>query len=154
AGVDAVYRIGGAQAVAAMAFGTESVPAVDVIVGPGNVWVTAAKREVAGVVGIDGLAGPTELVVVADGTADPAVLSVDRVAQADHDRLGGVVLVTLDPGLPARGDARLREEVAVSPRREIVESSLRGSVAVVAADEGEAAALADRVAPEHLQIVT
>ncbi|HXJ62111.1 MAG TPA: histidinol dehydrogenase [Actinomycetota bacterium] len=154
AGVDAVYRIGGAQAIAALAFGTESVEAVDVVVGPGNVWVTAAKRELAGVVGIDGLAGPTELVVVADGTADPAVLSVDLVAQAEHDPLARVVLVTLDAGLPARVERALRDEVGASPRREIVELSLAGSVAVVAADEDEAAALADRVAPEHLQIVT
>jgi histidinol dehydrogenase len=154
AGVDAVYRIGGAQAVAAMAFGTESVPAVDVIVGPGNAWVTAAKREVAGVVGIDGLAGPTELVVVADGTADPAVLSADLVAQAEHDPLARVVLVTLDATLPDRVEPALRAEVASSPRREIVETSLRGSVAVVAAGEEEAARVVDRVAPEHLQIVT
>jgi histidinol dehydrogenase len=154
AGVDAVYRLGGAQAVAAMAFGTETVTAVDVIVGPGNVWVTSAKREVAGVVGIDGLAGPTELVIVADGSADPAVLAADLVAQAEHDPLARVVLVCLDPELPARVDPALRDEVAASPRREIVESSLRGSVAVVVADDAEAAAVVDRVAPEHLQIVT
>ncbi|HEY7280669.1 MAG TPA: histidinol dehydrogenase [Actinomycetota bacterium] len=154
AGVDAVYRIGGAQAVAAMAFGTESVAPVDVIVGPGNVWVTAAKREVAGIVGIDGLAGPTELVVVADGTADPAVLSADLVAQAEHDPLARVVLVTLDPALTDRVERALEAEVPAAPRREIVETSLRGSVALVAADEVEAAAIVDRVAPEHLQIVT
>ncbi len=154
AGVKTVFRIGGAQAVAAMAFGTASVPAVDVIVGPGNVWVTAAKREVAGIVGIDGLAGPTELVVVADGTADPAVLSADLVAQAEHDPLARVVLVALDPGLPDRIEPALRAEVDTSPRRAIVETSLRGSVAVVAADEDEAARVVDRVAPEHLQIVT
>jgi len=101
AGAGALFRVGGAQAVAALAYGTESIPAVDKIVGPGNVWVTAAKREVAGAVGIDGLAGPTELVVVADGTADPGVLAADMVAQAEHDPLARVVLVALDAGLPA-----------------------------------------------------
>jgi histidinol dehydrogenase len=152
--VDALYRVGGAQAVAALAFGTETVRPVDVIVGPGNVWVTAAKREVAGLVGIDGLAGPTELVVVADDTADPGVLAADLVAQAEHDPLARVVLVCLDPALPGRVGPALAAEVAASPRREIVEASLAGSMAVVADTEAEAAAIADRVAPEHLQVVT
>src|SRR5438552_12522144 len=102
-----------------MAFGTETVPRVDTIVGPGNVWVTAAQREVAGTVGIDGLAGPTELVVVADGTADPAVLAADLVAQAEHDPLARVVLVSLDPGLPSAVAAALEAEVAGAGRREI-----------------------------------
>ncbi len=154
AGVDAVYRVGGAQAVAAMAYGTESIGRVDKIVGPGNLWVTAAKREVAGTVGIDGLAGPTELVIVADGTADPGVLAVDLVAQAEHDPLARVTLVCLDGALPpAVGDA-LEREVASSPRGEIVEASLHHAVAVVVGSPEEAGAIVDRVAPEHLQVVT
>jgi histidinol dehydrogenase len=152
--VDAVYRIGGAHAVAALAYGTETVHPVDMIVGPGNVWVTAAKREVAGVVGIDGLAGPTELVVVADDTADPEVLAADLVAQAEHDPLARVVLVCLDATLPQRVEPALASELERSPRREIVETSLRGSVAVIASDPVQAAAVADRIAPEHLQVVT
>ena len=154
AGVRHVYRVGGAQAVAALAFGTETVAPVDVVVGPGNVWVTAAKREVAGVVGIDGLAGPTELVIVADATADPEILAADLVAQAEHDPLARVVMVSLDPTLPRRARPALEAEVAASARREIVESSLRGSAAVVVGTEREAAEVADRVAPEHLQVVT
>ncbi len=154
AGVDAVYRIGGAQAIAALAFGTETVGAVDLIVGPGNPWVTAAKREVAGVVGIDGLAGPTELVVVADSSADPAVLAADLVAQAEHDPLARVVLVCLDPALPDRVGPALAAEVEASPRRAIVETALRDSTAVVVDGERRAAMVADLVAPEHLQIVT
>jgi histidinol dehydrogenase len=154
AGVDAVYRIGGAHAVAALAFGTETVRPVDLIVGPGNVWVTAAKREVAGVVGIDGLAGPTELVVVADSSADPAVLAADLVAQAEHDPLARVVLICLDPTLRERVAPALAAEAGSSARGAIVESSLSASVAVLVGDEAEAAAVADQVAPEHLQVVT
>jgi histidinol dehydrogenase len=154
AGVDAVYRVGGAHAVAAMAYGTETVPRVDTIVGPGNVWVTAAKREVAGTVGIDGLAGPTELVIVADGSADPTVLAADLVAQAEHDPLARVTLVCLEPALAAAVDEALEREVAGSPRREIVESSLRFAAAVLATTLEDAARIVDRVAPEHLQVVT
>ncbi|MDP9343561.1 MAG: histidinol dehydrogenase [Actinomycetota bacterium] len=154
AGVDAVYRVGGAQAVAAMAYGTETVPRVDTIVGPGNVWVTAAKREVAGTVGIDGLAGPTELVIVADGSADPAVLAADLVAQAEHDPLARVTLVCLDPSLVAPVDRALELDVAASPRREVVEASLRHAVAIVAETDADAAGIVDRMAPEHLQVVT
>jgi histidinol dehydrogenase len=154
AGVDAVYRVGGAQAVAAMAYGTEAVPRVDKVVGPGNVWVTAAKREVAGTVGIDGLAGPTELVIVADRSAEPAVLAADLVAQAEHDPLARVTLVCLETGVADRVDQALEREVAASPRHEIVEASLRHAVAVVARSDQEAAVIVDRVAPEHLQVVT
>lgn len=154
AGADEVYRMGGAQAVAAMAFGTESIPAVDKIVGPGNAWVTAAKRHVSGTVGIDGLAGPTELVIVADGAADPALLAADIVAQAEHDPDARTFVVCLDDGLPARVQAALSDEVESSPRREIVAASLREAAAVVVPDEASAVALVDRLAPEHLEIVT
>jgi histidinol dehydrogenase len=153
AGADAVYRVGGAQAVGAMAYGTETIPAVDVIVGPGNVWVTAAKREVAGEVGIDALAGPTELALVVDASADPATLAVDLVAQAEHDPLARTWLVCLDPGLPERVLPALRAEVEASPRREIVEEALRHAAAVVAPDLETAARVVDDLAPEHLQIV-
>lgn len=154
AGVDEIFRVGGAQAIAALAFGTETISPVDKIVGPGNVWVTAAKREVSGRVGIDGLAGPTELVVVADAAADAAVLAADVVAQAEHDPDARTFVVCLDEGLPARLQAALKPEIEASPRREIVSSSLEGALAVVVADEEAAAALVDRLAPEHLQVVT
>ena len=154
AGVDAVHPVGGAQAIGALAFGTASVPRVDVIVGPGNVWVTAAKREVQGLVGIDGLAGPSELAVVADKTADPAHVAVDLLAQAEHDPLARAVLITTDPDLPDRIEPHLAREVAASPRREIVEPALGLAAAVVVADEDAAAEAVDRLAPEHLQVLT
>lgn len=152
-GADEVYRVGGAQAVAALAYGTASIAPVDVIVGPGNVWVTAAKREVSGVVGIDGLAGPTELVVVADATADPAVLAADLVAQAEHDPLARATLVSLDAALVEKVDAALEAEVAGSPRREVVEAAMGSAAAIVVRDEEAAAIVVDAMAPEHLQVV-
>lgn len=152
AGVDGVYRVGGAQAVAALAYGTETIGAVDKIVGPGNVWVTAAKRELAGVVGIDGLAGPTELVLVADRTADPEVLAVDLVAQAEHDPLARAFLVTWEEGLPERVSAALDGEAAASPRAEVVGQAR--AEAILVRGEEEAAAVVDGLAPEHLQVVT
>ena len=154
AGVEEVYRVGGAQSIAAMAYGTETVPSVSTIVGPGNVWVTAAKREVAGIVGVDALAGPTELVIVADASADPGVIAADLVAQAEHDPLARTVLVSVDRSLPARVDEALAAEVAASPRREVVAASLGGSEAVLVAGMEAAAALVDEVAPEHLQVLT
>ena len=154
AGADAVFRVGGAQAVAAMAFGTETVPRVDKVVGPGNVWVTAAKREVMGTVGVDALAGPTELVIVADGTADPEALAVDLVAQCEHDPQARATLVCLDPQVLERVREPLAREVEASPRREIVEAALAHAAAVLAPDARRAADVVDRLAPEHLQVVT
>lgn len=154
AGVDAVYRIGGAQAIAALAYGTETIDPVDVIVGPGNAWVTAAKAQLAGVVGIDSLAGPSELVIIADASADISVLAVDLVAQAEHDPLARTTLVVLDAAMVAPATAALEREVSESPRREIVEAALEHALIVIAGSREEAAAVADRLAPEHLQIVT
>lgn len=151
---DEVFRVGGAQAVAAMAFGTETIPAVDTVVGPGNVWVTAAKREVMGVVGVDALAGPTELAIVADGSADPAVLAVDLVAQCEHDPAARTTVIALDPALPGAIQGPLEAEVESSPRREIVRSALEHAAAVLVPDEETAASLVDALAPEHLQVVT
>ena len=150
---DAVYRVGGAHAVAALAYGTETVPRVDKVVGPGNVWVTAAKREVSGIVGIDGLAGPTELVIVADQTADPSLLAVDLVAQAEHDPRAMTTVVTLDPGLAEALDVAARAEAERSPRREIVARSMAATRMVLAPDRTTAAKVVDRLAPEHLQVV-
>ncbi|MEX0991143.1 MAG: histidinol dehydrogenase [Actinomycetota bacterium] len=152
--VDAVFRVGGAQAIAALAYGTESVPRVDKVVGPGNVWVTAAKALLVGTVGIDSLAGPSELVIIADANADPAALAVDLVAQAEHDPMARAVLVTTDGSLAAAVADRLADEVMASPRREIVETAMAHGSIVIARDETEAAAVIDSIAPEHLQIVT
>lgn len=153
-GVDEVYRVGGAQAIAALAYGTESIPSVAKIVGPGNAYVTAAKREVSGTVGIDLLAGPTELVIVAEGSADPLILAADLVAQAEHDPEARTTLVCMDEGLPEKVARALETEVEASSRREIVESALALSAAVIVAGEEEAARVVEHLAPEHLQIVT
>jgi histidinol dehydrogenase len=152
--VDEVYRVGGAQAIAALAYGTESIPPVDKIVGPGNAYVTAAKREVSGAVGIDLLAGPTELVVVAAAGADPLTLAADLVAQAEHDPQARTTLVCMDETLPEKVARALEAEIQASSRREIVESSLALSAAVIVAGEDEAVRVVDHLAPEHLQIVT
>jgi histidinol dehydrogenase len=155
AGVDEVYRIGGAQAIGAMAFGTESVRAVDVVVGPGNAYVAAAKREVAGIVGIESLAGPSELVVVADASADPEHVAIDLLAQAEHGPDGAAVLVTWVPELADAVNEAVGRLVAESPRRVDIESTLvAGGRAVIV--DGPAAALAavNVIAPEHLELLT
>lgn len=155
AGATRIVKVGGAQAIAALAYGTASVPAVDKVVGPGNVYVTEAKRQLAGVVGIDGLAGPSELVLIADGSADPAVLATDLAAQAEHDPEAETVFVTPDEGLLHATLAALEAEVAAAPRAETIRASLaaRGR-AVLVADLEQAAEVANDLAPEHLQIVT
>lgn len=154
AGVNDVYRVGGAHAISALAHGTESIECVDKIVGPGNAWVTAAKKDVYGVVGIDSLAGPTELVIVADASADPAVIAVDLVAQAEHDAMARTTLVALDEDLPAAVIAALEDEIAASPRREIVEAAMHSTLIVLVKTEERAVEVSDHIAPEHLQIVT
>jgi len=153
-GATEIYRVGGAQAIAALAHGTESIPPVAKIVGPGNAWVTAAKREVAGDVGIDALAGPTELAIVADDTADPKVLAVDLVAQAEHDPQARTWLVCLEPEVAIEVAEPLRAEVEASPRRAIVEEAIGHAVAIVVPDLDSAAATIDVLAPEHLQVLT
>ncbi len=152
--VDAVFRVGGAQAVAALAYGTESIEAVSKIVGPGNAWVTAAKKEVAGLVGIDGLAGPSELVIVADSSADPAVLAVDLTAQAEHDPDARATLIALDESLVARVRELLEEETRRSPRAAILTKALDHASLLTATDEDDAARIVDSLAPEHLEVVT
>jgi histidinol dehydrogenase len=155
AGVDEVYRIGGAQAIAAMAYGTESVRAVDVIVGPGNVYVAQAKREVAGVVGIESLAGPSELVVVADDSARADLVAADLLAQSEHGPDGAAVLVTWSEPLAAAVDAAVAELLETANRREEIESTLATGGRTVLVDGPEAAmAVVNTIAPEHLELVT
>jgi len=152
AGATRVVKVGGAQAVAALAFGTDSVPAVDKVVGPGNAYVTEAKRQLNGVIGIDGLAGPTELVLVAGPDADPRWVAVDLVAQAEHDPDALATLVVLDEGLARDVEHHLEAEVAKAARREIVESALSGARAVLVADWEQAVEVVNDLAPEHLQL--
>jgi histidinol dehydrogenase len=155
AGASKVAKIGGAQAIAAMAFGTDSVPAVDRIVGPGNAYVTEAKRQLAGRVGIDGLAGPTELAVVADSGADIPTLAADLIAQAEHDPAAIAILVTTDADLVDAVRATVQEELLRTDRREIVEEALeRNSRAILVGDLDQAAGIVNDLAPEHLELLT
>ena len=153
ANVDAVYTLGGAQAIGALAYGTESVPAVDKIFGPGNLFVTLAKRRVFGVVGIDGLAGPTETVVIADDSANPAWVAADLLAQAEHDLLASAILLTPSRALAEAVQAEAQRQLAMRNRAEIIAASLehRGGI-VLTADLEQAVALADEYAPEHLAL--
>jgi histidinol dehydrogenase len=150
AGVDRVFVIGGAQAVAALAYGTESVPRVDKIVGPGNAYVTAAKRLVYGDVGIDFLAGPTEVAIAADASADPAWVAADLLAQAEHDVLAVPVLVAVGLDVAQRVAAEVERQLAQLPRREIAEAALRAQgIALVVDSVEQAIELVSRIAPEH-----
>ncbi len=153
AGADALLAVGGAQAIAALAFGAGPVPACDAVVGPGNRWVTAAKQLVAGQVAIDMLAGPSELVVLADATADPETVAADLLAQAEHDPEAKPILVSLDAALVDRVAAALEARLADLPTRDTAEPALAHGFAVVAADPEEAVSLCDRIAPEHLEVV-
>jgi len=152
AGVDAVYRVGGAQAIAALAYGTESIPRVDVVAGPGNIYVTLAKREVFGSVGVDGIAGPTEVVVLADGQARPDFVAADLAAQLEHDPLAWGVLVTDSAKLADRVEEELDHLVRGLERADIIRKAK--CCVVVAGDMDEAIAIVDAFAPEHLLVVT
>jgi histidinol dehydrogenase len=154
AGATRVVKVGGAQAIAAMAYGTGSVPAVDRIVGPGNAYVTEAKRQVAGRVGIDGLAGPSELALVADGSADPGLCASDMIAQAEHAPDSPTYLISWQADQIGRVDAELTALAPIAGRAQIVGDSLRLARAYLVRDEEQAAEVVDEIAPEHLQIVT
>jgi histidinol dehydrogenase len=155
AGVSRAFAIGGAQAVAALAYGTETVPAVDKIVGPGNAYVAAAKRRVFGVVGIDMIAGPSEILVICDGRTDPDWIAMDLFSQAEHDELAQSILLTPDAAFIEQVQASIAKLLPTMPRRAIIEQSLgnRGAL-ILTRDLEEACAIADRIAPEHLEIST
>lgn len=154
AGVTEIYRLGGAQAIAALAYGTQSIRAVDKIVGPGNLYVTLAKQQVYGQVDIDMLAGPSEVLVVADDSANPRHVAADMLSQAEHDPLSMAVLITTDRRLAGAVREQLHTQLADLPRREIAAASLTGYGAIVLArDIEEALDLANRFAPEHLELV-
>lgn len=150
-GVDEVYALGGAQAIGALAYGTETIKAVDKIFGPGNLFVTLAKKQVFGIVGIDGLAGPTETVVIADDTANPAWIAADLLAQAEHDVLASAILLTPSKRLAEAVQIEVGKQMETLPRAEIVAQALkdRGGI-VLTKDIDEAVQLSNQYAPEHL----
>ena len=155
AGVSEIYRVGGAQAIAALAYGTASISPVAKIVGPGNAYVAAAKRQVFGQVGIDMVAGPSEVVVIADGDNDPAWIASDLLAQAEHDTAAQAILITDNKDFARAVEAAVEAELAVLPRAEIARASWQDFGAVILVRSlDEAPALADRLAPEHLEIAT
>ncbi|MGR3312876.1 histidinol dehydrogenase [Roseovarius indicus] len=153
AGVDEIYRVGGAQAVAALAYGTESIAPVDKITGPGNAYVAAAKRRVFGRVGIDMIAGPSEILVIADAENDPDWIAVDMLSQAEHDESAQAILITDDAGFGEKVTAAVEKRLETLERREIAGASWRDFGAVIVVPDLEMAAqLADRIAPEHLEL--
>ena len=153
AGIDEIYRVGGAQAIAALAFGTESIAQVDVITGPGNLYVTLAKKAVFGRVGIDSLAGPSEVLIIADDSADPVLVAADLLAQAEHDPLAAAILLTTSPQLAQAVPLEVERQLENHPRKELTSASIRDWGLVVLCNSiEEAAELSDRFAPEHLEL--
>jgi histidinol dehydrogenase len=153
AGATEAYKVGGAQAIAALAYGTATIPRVDKIVGPGNTYVTIAKRLAFGAVGIDGLAGPSEVVVVADGTAEPRHVAADLLAQAEHDPMARAVCLTDAPAIAEAVCAEVARQCPRLPRAAIAERAIRDHGAVVVTrDLAEALDIANRLAPEHLEL--
>jgi histidinol dehydrogenase len=153
AGATSVVKAGGAQAIGAMAYGTESVPSVDRIVGPGNAYVTEAKRQVSGGVGIDGLAGPSELAIVAEGDVDPRLAALDLIAQAEHDPEARTFFITTDAALAEKVNAALADEVSYAARREIVDKALQVTKLVVVRDLAQAAEAVNDAAAEHVLLL-
>ena len=152
-GIDEIYQVGGAQAVAALAYGTESIPAVDKIVGPGNIFVAAAKRRVYGIVDIDMIAGPSEILVLADAAANPAYVAADLLSQAEHDRLATAVLVCDSEALAGAVSAELERQIPLLPRADIARASIdnNGKI-IIARDMAEGVDIANEIAPEHLEV--
>ncbi|HUD61364.1 MAG TPA: histidinol dehydrogenase, partial [Acetobacteraceae bacterium] len=154
AGVAEIYRVGGAQAIAALAYGTASIAAVDRIVGPGNAYVAEAKRQVFGRVGIDAIAGPSEVVILADAANDPRLVALDLLAQAEHDEAAQAILITDDAGFADRVAAAVTAELATLPRAAIAGTSWQSHGAIILVrDWDEAIGLVNRLAPEHLQLM-
>lgn len=154
AGVDAVYKVGGAQAVAALAYGTETIPRVDKIVGPGNAFVAEAKKQVFGRVAIDMIAGPSEILILADGKSDPAHVAADLLSQAEHDRLASAVLVTDSDALAQAVRTELERQLETLPRRDIARASIDNCGKIIVADSlQDGIAIANEIAPEHLELM-
>lgn len=154
AGVHEIYRVGGAQAIAALAYGTESIAPVDKICGPGNIYVALAKREVYGAVDIDSIAGPSEIVVLADEHADVAFVAADLLSQAEHDEMASAILVTPSQALADAVSAEVQRQLALLPRREIAAASIRDYGAIILVESlAEGISVVNRLAPEHLEIM-
>ncbi len=154
AGVTRIFKVGGAQAVAALAYGTESIPKVDKIVGPGNVYVAAAKRRVFGLVNIDMIAGPSEILIISDKTGNPVHIAADMLSQAEHDPMASAVLVTDSEELANKVSEQIEIQLAVLPRKEICRTSIDGeSKIIIAKNLNEAIDISNALAPEHLEIV-
>lgn len=154
AGVDRIFKVGGAQAVAALAYGTESIPKVDKIVGPGNAFVAEAKKQVFGKVSIDMIAGPSEILIVADGNTDPAHAAADLLSQAEHDRLASAVLVTDSEELAKAVQAELEIQIPLLERADIARASIDNNGKIIVADDlWEAIDIANEIAPEHLELL-
>ena len=155
AGADEIYKVGGAQAIAALAFGTASVPKVDKIVGPGNIYVALAKKAVYGYVSIDSIAGPSEILVIADETANPRYVAADLLSQAEHDELACAILITTSEEFAKKVDEEVKGFVEVLSRKEIIQKSLDNfGYILIAEDMDEAIEAANEIAPEHMEIVT
>ena len=153
AGVDRVFSVGGAQAVAALAYGTHTIPAVDKIVGPGNAYVAAAKRRVFGMVGIDMVAGPSEILIICDGKTDPDWIAMDMFAQAEHDELAQAILLSPDAAFIERVAASIERQLAQMPRQAVIRAALENRGALISVrDLDEACSIANRIAPEHLEL--
>lgn len=153
AGVTEIYKVGGAQAIAALAYGTESIPKVDVITGPGNIYVTLAKKEVYGTVGIDSLAGPSEVLIIADNQANPVHVAVDLLAQAEHDPMAAAILITTDAKLAEDVAQEVNHQLKNHPRRILTEKAIAHYGLIIVTDTlKEAAALSNIFAPEHLEL--
>jgi histidinol dehydrogenase len=153
AGVEEIYRIGGAQAIAALAYGTETIPKVDVITGPGNIYVTLAKKMVYGTVGIDSLAGPSEVLIIADKYAHPAHIAADLLAQAEHDPMAAAILITTDSSLAEAVQTAVSRQLQNHPRKLLTEKAIAHyGLIILVNDLDEAAALSNEFAPEHLEL--
>ena len=153
AGVDKIFKVGGAQAVAALAYGTETIPQVDKIVGPGNAFVAEAKRQVFGQVAIDMIAGPSEILIVADGTCDAANVAADMLSQAEHDKMASAVLITDDPGLAEAVSAELEKQLSSLEREDIARTSIEDNGKIIVTPDLDLAIdVANEIAPEHLEL--
>lgn len=153
AGIDRIFKVGGAQAIAALAYGTQSIPKVDKIVGPGNAFVAEAKKQVFGVVSIDMIAGPSEILIVADGKSNPAYIAADLLSQAEHDKMASAVLVTDSAELAKNVSTELEKQIPLLERREIARESIDVNGKIIVADTLDAAIeIANEIAPEHLEL--
>ena len=154
AGVDKIFKVGGAQAVAALAYGTQSIPKVDKIVGPGNAFVAEAKKQVFGLVSIDMIAGPSEILVIADGKSDPTHVAADLLSQAEHDKLASAVLVTDSPELAQKVSEELEKQIPLLPRAEIARASIDNNGKIIVAENlMQGIAISNEIAPEHLELM-